>query len=117
MKNFRFSSALAALVVGGALLVATAPRASADDARSRCQHRAQKAEQRYRNEVREHGRNSRQAESAKAKLNATWDRCYSEANAWYDPHTRAWRTDRDWDRNYDWDGDHDRDHDHDHDQH
>lgn len=115
MKNFKFTGAVAALVVGGALLLTTGPRASADDdARGRCQHRTEKAEQHYRQEVREHGRHSRQAEDAKAKLNETWDRCYSDAHGWYDPQTREWRTDRDWDRNYDWDRDHDRD---DHDQH
>lgn len=113
MKDFKLTSALGALVVGGALLLTAAPRASADDdARGRCQQRTERAEQHYRQEVREHGRDSRQADKAKAQLNEVWDRCYSEAHGWYDPHRREWRTDRDWDRNYDWD--HDRD---EHDQH
>ena len=47
---------------------------------------------------------------SKAKLNAEWDRCYTEAHGWYDPNRREWRNDRDWDRNYDWDRD-DRDRD------
>lgn len=106
MDRLKFSSTAAAIVVAAALCAATVPRASAD-ARSNCQHKTEKAEQHYRREVHEHGRHSRQAEDAKARLNAVWDRCWNEAHGWYDPHRREWRTDRDWDRNYDWD--HDRD--------
>lgn len=118
MKNFKFTAGLGALLVGTALLLTAVPKAAADDdGRTRCQQRAEKAERHYRQEVREHGRDSRQADQAKAKLNETWDRCYSQAHGWYDPQTREWRTDRDWDHNYDWDHDrdNDRDHDHDHD--
>ena len=72
----------------------------------------QKAEDHYRKESHEHGKHSRQANNARAKLNETWDRCWSSTHAWYDPHRHEWRTDRDWDHNYDWDhdrDDHDRD--------
>ena len=112
MKNLRIGNALAALALGGALVLAAAPKAHADDhdGRARCQSRTERASDHYRQEVREHGRHSRQAESARAKLNAVWDRCYSEARGWYDPNRHEWRNDRDWDRNYDWD-DRDRDRD------
>lgn len=108
MKHLKLGSALAALALTAALVLATAPKVRAeDDGRTRCQHRVEKAEEHYRHEAREHGRHSRQAENARERLNAQWDRCWNEAHAWYDPHRREWRTDRDWDRNYDWD--HDRD--------
>jgi hypothetical protein len=105
MNCLKLSSTIAAVAVGATLLVGPA-KASADE-RSRCQHRVDKAEQHYRHEAHEHGKHSRQAEEAKAKLNAEWDRCWTEAHSWYDPYRHEWRTDRDWDRNYDWDRDRD----------
>lgn len=107
MSNRRILTSLPALAVAAALLAIYPVRASAD-ARSNCQRRVEKAEGHYRHEAREHGRHSPQAENAKSRLNAEWDRCYSEAHGWYDPHRHQWRTDRDWDRDYDWDYDHDR---------
>lgn len=109
MVRVKLFSTLSALAVGAALFVAVPTKASADS-RSNCQHRVDRAEQHYRHEAREHGKHSRQAEDAKARLNSEWDRCWNEAHAWYDPHRHEWRNDRDWDRNYDWDDDHDRDH-------
>lgn len=108
----------ATLAVAAALLVTMPVKASADS-RSRCQQHVEKAREHYRHEVHEHGRHSRQAEEAKARLNAEWDRCWNEAHGWYDPDRHEWRTDRDWDRNYDWDrDDRDRDNrDHDRDNH
>jgi hypothetical protein len=106
MNRLKLSSTVAAVAVAGAMLAAAPSKASADS-RSNCQHRVEKAQQRYRHEAHEHGRHSRQAEEAKARLNNTWDRCWNEAHAWYDPNRHEWRTDPDWDRNYDWD--HDRD--------
>jgi hypothetical protein len=113
MKSLRLGNTLAALALGGALVLATAPKAHADDhdGRSRCQNRVEKANHKYREEVREHGRHSEQAERAKSRLSSEWDRCYSESNGWYDPNRHEWRNDRDWDRNYNWDDDRDRDHD------
>jgi hypothetical protein len=111
MNHVRIGTTLAALAMGVALTVATTPKAHADDARNRCQHRVEKAQDHYRHEIREHGKHSQQAEDAKAKMQSEWDRCYTEAHGWYDPNHHEWRTDRDWDRNYDWDYDHDNDHD------
>lgn len=111
MNGIKIKYALAGLAVSGALLLSQTRVAFADDhGRTRCQQKIEKAEEHYRHEAREHGKHSRQAEEAKAKLNGEWDRCWNETHAWYDPHRHEWRTDRDWDRNYDWD-DHDRDHD------
>ncbi|HJT72343.1 MAG TPA: hypothetical protein VJ731_19240 [Terriglobales bacterium] len=115
MKHVRLGTTLAAFVLGATLTLATSPKAHADDARSKCEKRVDKAHEHYRHEIAEHGRHSQQADDAKAKLESEWDRCYTEAHGWYDPNHREWRTDRDWDRSYDWDHDRDRDRDHDHD--
>ena len=109
MRQISFRNAIGTLALGAAVLLVTAPRASADHdrGRSKCQRQAEKAQDHYRHEVHEHGKHSRQADQARAKLNVTWDRCWNQAHGWYDPQRREWRTDRDWDRNYDWDrGDH-----------
>ena len=47
MKSLRLGNTLAALALGGALVLATAPKAHADDhdGRSRCQNRVEKANQ------------------------------------------------------------------------
>jgi hypothetical protein len=83
MRNLKLGNAFAALALGGALILATAPKAHADnDGRSRCQNRVEKANHKYREEVREHGRHSEQAERAKSRLTSEWDRCYSEAHGW-----------------------------------
>ena len=114
MERGKFLSSTAALTVAAALLLTLPVKVSADD-RSRCQHRVENAQEHYRHEVHEHGKHSRQADDARAKLNAEWDRCWDQARVWYDPQRHQWRTDHDWDRNYDWDrDDHDRD-DHDRD--
>jgi hypothetical protein len=109
MKHLKLGNAIAALGLGTALLFTTAPKASADNdhGRGRCERQVEKAQDKYRHEVHEHGKHSRQADQARARLNATWDRCWNESHGWYDPNRREWRTDRDWDRNYDWDRDHD----------
>ena len=107
MTHVRLGTTLAALALGATLTIATTPRAHAEDARARCQSRVERAHDHYRREVQGHGRNSPQAQDAKAKLQSEWGRCYTEAHGWYDPNRHEWRTDRDWDRNYDWD-DHDR---------
>jgi hypothetical protein len=109
MHRLQLSGSVLAFAMAGTLLLGAPSKASAD-ARSNCQHRVEKAEQHFRHEVREHGKHSRQAEDAKARLNAQWDRCWNESHAWYDPQRHEWRTDRDWDRNYDWDRDRDHDH-------
>ncbi len=106
------NSIVGTLAIGalGAALLFIPPGASGDS-RSQCQERGERAQNHFREEVREHGRNSRQADSAKRSLNRVWDRCWNRTKAWYDPQRHEWRTERDWDRNYDWDrdGDHDRD--------
>jgi hypothetical protein len=108
MELGKLWSSAAALAIAAAMTVAVVPKASADS-RTDCQRRVEKLQEHYRHEAREHGRHSRQAEQAREKLNAQWDRCWNEAHGWYDPHRHEWRTDRDWDRNYDWDHDGDRD--------
>lgn len=103
----------AAVALAVAFSTTAAEKAFADE-HSHCQQRVEKAQDHYRHEVREHGRRSRQAEQARARLNSEWDRCWTRAHAWYDPQRHEWRNDRDWDRNYDWDHDRDdRDHDRD----
>lgn len=111
MNRSRVSAWLVLLAFG--LAFVAIPHKANADARSDCQHRVEKAHQRYQHEAREHGRDSAQAQDARARLTSEWDRCYNEVHAWYDPGRHEWRNDRDWDRNFDWDHDHDRDHDHD----
>jgi len=106
MKRLKFSSTATAFLVAASLCAVNVPKASAD-ARSNCQRRVEKAEDHYRHEAHEHGKHSRQAERAKARLNEIWEHCWNETHGWYDPHRHEWRTDRDWDRDYDWA--HDRD--------
>jgi len=105
------SSTLAgALFVGIAAFAAAPPRALADDDRSKCQHRIEKAEARLSDAVRDHGPRSSQAEQRRHELNEERERCYQANHAWYYGQDRQWHNDRDWDR-YDHDRD---DHDHDH---
>ena len=108
MNMIKVSSALTIGALAAACFVAAPTKASADR-RSDCQRRVEKAQEHFRKEAHEHGKHSRQADNARAKLNEAWDRCWSESHVWYDPHRHEWRTDRDWDRNYDWDHDDDRD--------
>ena len=102
MDHSSIRHTLTSIALAAALCLATASRSAADE-RTRCQRRVEGAERHYRHEVQRHGKHSRQAEQAKAKLNARWNHCWLEAHAWYDPHRREWRTDRDWERSYDWD--------------
>jgi len=115
MKILKLPHARASLALGAIFVIGTAPSIHADDdrGRTRCQRAVERAQDKYQHEAREHGRHSPEAQSARSRLNQTWDRCYSETHAWYDPHTQQWHTDRDWEGNYDWDRDGDRDHDHD----
>jgi hypothetical protein len=103
----RLRDVLPAVALGAVVAIGATPNVAADDHRTECQKKVEKAQDHFRHEVHEHGKHSRQAENARAKLNAEWDRCWTLAHGWYDPHRHEWRTDRDWDRNYDWD--HDRD--------
>jgi hypothetical protein len=104
MKHLKIGTVLTGLVLSGALVVATAPKAHADDARAKCQHRVEKAHDQYRQEIRDHGKDSRQAQDARQRLANEWQRCYTDAHGWYDPDRHEWRTDRDWDH-YNWDND------------
>ena len=108
MHKWKLSSVLTASALAAVCFVAVPPKASADE-RSECQRRVEKARDHYRKEAHEHGKHSRQAENARAKLAEAWDRCWGEVHSWYDPDRHEWRTDRDWDRHYDWDHDGDRD--------
>ncbi|HUK46521.1 MAG TPA: hypothetical protein VLW06_02975 [Terriglobales bacterium] len=109
MKHLKLGNLVAALAMAGALILATAPKSHAEDARARCQSRVEKAHDHYRAEVRAHGRESHQAQEAKERLSNEWQRCYTEAHGWYDPQSHQWRSDRDWDH-YNWDNDYNRPH-------
>lgn len=106
------SIALAAAMFFSVVAFAATPRAHADDDRSKCQHRIEKAEARYSDAVRDHGERSEQAEHRRHELNEERERCYQSYHSWWSSQDRRWHNDRDWDRD-----DHDRDHDRDHDQH
>jgi hypothetical protein len=102
------STSLAAALLLSVLAFATAPRAFADDDRSKCQHRIEKAEARYTDAVRDHGERSSEAAKRRHELNDERERCYQAYHSWWNGQDHQWHNDRDWDRD---------DHDHDHDQH
>jgi len=106
------SIALAAAMFFSVVAFAATPRAHADDDRSKCQHRIEKAEAHYADAVRDHGERSEQAEHRRHELNEERDRCYQTYHSWWSSQDHRWHNDRDWDRD-----DHDRDHDRDRDQH
>ncbi len=97
-------------------------RAADKDERAKCQQRMEKMEMQYDQQVRKHGEGSKQAENARARMNAEREQCYNQYHSWYSVRDRQWHNDRDWDRgnnaadrDHDRDRGHDRDRDHDHD--
>lgn len=100
----------AAAVLSGVLSLIAVPRTHADDDRSRCQQRMEKAEAKLDAAVRHHGEHSQQAADRRRDLVAEREHCWNEFHLWWNGVDRRWHEDRDWDRD-----DHDRDHDHDHD--
>lgn len=95
-KKTRFM--LAAGALGAALTFAAVPRAHADDDRSKCQHRIEKAESKYYEAAREHGERSSQAEHRLHELNEERERCYQAYHSYWNGRDRQWHNDRDWDR-------------------
>jgi hypothetical protein len=83
--SIKIPSVLTVAALAAACAVAVPSKAAADD-RTDCQKRVEKAQDHYRHEAHEHGKHSRQAQNARAKLNETWDRCWSATHSWYDPH-------------------------------
>ncbi len=103
-------------LLGTAFVAATAPRAQADDDRSKCQHRIEKAEVRLDRAIRDRGEHSSEARASRRELNEERERCYTAYHGWWSGADRRWHEDRDWDRyDHDRDHDHDRDRDRDHD--
>ena len=90
---------LAALI--GFLLFTGAPRVRADE--SECQHRTERADHRLHDAIEHHGRESRQAEHARAQLREAREQCWNRNKRWWDEDGHRWRSERDWD-----DHDHDR---------
>lgn len=91
---------LAGATLAGFLLSGGAPRLRADDD---CQHRIAKADHRLHEAIEHHGRESRQADHARAELREARENCWNHAHRWWDEDEHRWRTERDWD-----DHDHDR---------
>lgn len=94
--------------LGGFLLLAGTPRASADEG-DYCQHRIAKADHRLHEAVEHHGWNSKQADHARHDLHEAREECWNRFHKWWDEDGHRWHTEHDWD---DHDHDHDRDHDH-----
>ena len=92
---------LAGAALGGFLLFAGAPRVHAES--DYCQRRIAKADHRLHEAIEHHGRNSRQADHARAQLHEAREQCWSRNKRWWDEDGHRWRSERDWD-----DHDHDR---------
>jgi len=91
---------LAGAALAGFLLFSGAPRLRADDD---CQRRISKADHRLHEAIEHHGRESRQADHARAQLRETREYCWNRNHRWWDEDGHRWRSERDWD-----DHDHDR---------
>lgn len=98
---------LGAAALCGLLLLAGAPRATADG--DDCQRRIARADHRLHEAAEHHGWNSRQADRARHELHEVRENCWSRYHRWWDEDGHRWHDQRDWD-----DHDHDRDRDHDH---
>jgi hypothetical protein len=93
---------LAGAALAGFLLFAGAPRLRADD--DVCQRRIARADHRLHEAIEHHGRESRQADHARAQLHEAREQCWNRNKRWWDEDGHRWRSERDWD-----DHDHDRD--------
>jgi hypothetical protein len=98
-------SAFALAVITFLLMFVGLPRLRADDERTKCQRRIEKAEARYEDAVRDHGRHSHEAEERREALHREHERGYERFHQWWDGREQRWHDDKDWDRD-----DRDRDH-------
>lgn len=103
--KLRGTSILAAIAIGGFLLLAATPRAAADE--HDCQRRIARADHRLHEAAEHHGWDSPQAARARAQLREAREFCWGHYHRWWDEDAHRWRTERDWDEH-----DHDRDRDH-----
>jgi hypothetical protein len=90
-------SALTAAVLGTLLMFMglAVPQLAHADARSRCQHRIEKAQARLDHEIHVHGAHSPQADSAWHDLRAERQNCWNSFHEWWDGHD--WHKDNNWD--------------------
>jgi len=100
-KVYGLGMVLAGAALAGFLLFAGAPRLRADD--DFCQRRIAKADHRLHEAIEHHGRESRQADHARAQLHEAREQCWNRNKRWWDEDGHRWRSERDWD-----DHDHDR---------
>jgi len=98
-------TALAAVALGGFLLLVGTPRALADE--HDCQRRIARADHRLHEAAEHHGWNSPQADRARHELHEAREDCWSRYHRWWDEDEHRWHSERDWN-----DHDHDRDRDH-----
>jgi hypothetical protein len=107
--NRRFGkTAVAAIVTGALWFFAAAPRAHADDDRSRCQHAVEKAESRLDRTIEKHGEHSHEAEERRRDLNAERERCWNQYHQWWNARDHRWETEHNWDQDHHDHDDHDR---------
>ena len=91
---------LAGAALAGFLLFTGPSTLRADDD---CQRRVSKADHRLHEATEHHGRESKQADHARAELRQAREYCWEHSHRWWDEDGHRWRSDRDWD-----DHDHDR---------
>jgi hypothetical protein len=85
---------LAGAALAGFLLFTGAPGVRADD--DYCQRRIAKADHRLHEAIEHHGRESRQAETARHELHEARETCYNRNHRWWDEDAHRWHSDRDW---------------------
>jgi hypothetical protein len=98
------NTAVTAAVSLALLLFLAAPRAHADDDRSKCQHAIEKAEARLDRAIQRNGEHSREADDRRRDLNAERERCWGAHHQWWNAREHRWETE------HNWDNDHDNDH-------
>jgi hypothetical protein len=84
MKLFR-APALAAVVLGGSMILVGASSAQAHD-RDDCRRTVDRAERKLNREIERHGYYSRQANHQRHELQEARERCWTERLEWRDGH-------------------------------
>ena len=86
---------LSAVTLAAAVLLASVPRASADD--DDCGRRTARADHKLHEAIEHHGSYSAQANHWRHELQEIRERCWKEHQGWWDAHENRWHHDHDWD--------------------
>src|ERR1700720_4277857 len=81
---------LAGAALAGFLLFTGAPRLRAED--DACQRRISKADHHLHEAIEHHGRESKQADHARAQLHEAREQCWNRNKRWWDEDGHRWRS-------------------------